>query len=77
MEDAMRRDTATPSFVELGDSSSIFDKWRLQLHIQKMTTNPINALKITVYNTKHTNNTKIHFQTPNFSKKHIKKKTLI
>ena len=31
-------------------------------YIQKLTPNPINALRITIYNTKHTNNTKIHFQ---------------
>ena len=27
-----------------------------------MSQNPINALKVTSYNTKHTNNTKIHFK---------------
>ena len=30
-------------------------------YIQKKTPNPINAFKIKVYNTKHTNNTDIHF----------------
>ena len=28
-----------------------------------MTPNPINALRITIYNTKHTHNSKIHYQT--------------
>ena len=27
-----------------------------------MTPNPTNAVKITIHNTKHTNNTQIHFQ---------------
>ena len=31
-------------------------------YIQKTTPNPINALKITIYNTKHTSNTKIYFK---------------
>ena len=31
-------------------------------YIQKKTPNPINALKIIIYNTKHINNTKIHLQ---------------
>ena len=34
-------------------------------YIQKNTHNTINALKITIYNTKHTNNTKVHFNTSN------------
>ena len=31
-------------------------------YTQKTTQNPINALKIKIYKTKHTNNTQIHFQ---------------
>ena len=31
-------------------------------YIEKMTPNPIHALKITICNTKLTNNTQIHFQ---------------
>ena len=37
-------------------------------YIQKMTPNPINAFKITIYNTKHTNNTQIHFEKSKNSK---------
>ena len=39
--------------------------------IQKITHTQINALKITIHDTKHTKNTKIHFQKPNKSKKHF------
>ena len=34
-------------------------------YIQKSTQNPINALEITIHNTKHTKNTKVHFQKSN------------
>ena len=38
-------------------------------YIQKTTPDPMHALKITIYNTQHTNNTNIHLQTnPTFSK---------
>ena len=37
-----------------------------------MTQNLINAFKITVYNTQHTNNTKTHFKNPKLFKKHRK-----
>ena len=36
------------------------------IHIQKITLNLIQASKITVYNTKHTPNTKLQFQKPFF-----------
>ena len=34
-----------------------------------MTPNPINALKTTIYDTKHTKNTKVYFQKSNLFKK--------
>ena len=40
-----------------------------------MTHNPINAPKRTIYNTKHTKNTNMHFQTSNFFEN--KKKEII
>ena len=36
--------------------------FKIYSYIQKMSTNPINALKITIDNTKHTQNTTIHFK---------------
>ena len=44
-----------------------------------MTTNPINALNISIYYTEHTQNTKIHFpKTDCFGKsKNLEKQTLI
>ena len=47
------------TFGHLQKTQKIF---KMSSYIQKMTPNPINALKITSYNTKHTNNTKIPFQ---------------
>ena len=38
------------------------------LCVQKKTPNPINALKITIYNTKHTNNTTPHLNNQHFQK---------
>ena len=38
-------------------------------YIQKVTANPINALKITILNTKHTKNTHGHFQKSNIFEK--------
>ena len=35
-------------------------------YIHKMTQNPINVVKIIIYNTKHTKHTKIHFQKLNY-----------
>ena len=40
--------------------------FKISSHIQKMTQNPINSVKITTYNTKHTQNAKIHLKTSNF-----------
>ena len=41
-------------------------------YMQRMTPNPINALKIKIYNTKHTQNTKMYFQNrKNFGNKLI------
>ena len=58
-------------FVFSKMSNSIF---KISSYIQKKTQNPINAFKITIYNTKHTNNTKTHLnksQTLEHIKKHF------
>ena len=44
-------------------SNSFF---KMSSYIQKITENPINALKITIYTTKHTKHTQIHLTNPNF-----------
>jgi hypothetical protein len=49
--------------------------FKISSYIQKTTTDPIDALKITIYITKHTKNTKIHFTNPDCSNK--KKKIII
>ena len=36
--------------------------FKISSYIQKMTQDPINALKITIYNTKHTTDSKLHFK---------------
>ena len=46
--------------------------FRICSYIQKMTPNPINTLKITIYNTKHTKHTNTHLKT---SKNHKTKST--
>ena len=41
--------------------------FKISSYTQKMTPNPIHAIKTTFHHTKHTNNTKIHFQKTNIS----------
>ena len=40
--------------------------FKISSYIQKNTQHPINALKTTIYNTKHTQNAKMHFNFSNF-----------
>ena len=42
--------------------NNVENSFEISSYIQKTTPNPINTLKITIYNTKHTINTQIHFQ---------------
>ena len=44
--------------------------FKISSYIQKTTPNPINAFKITTYNTKHTFNSKIYFQKISKHRKH-------
>ena len=50
-------------FTLLGDvSKNMKNIFKIFSYIQKTTTNPINALKITIHSTKHTKNTQFHFE---------------
>ena len=50
-------------------SKNVRNIFKICSYIQKTTTNPINALKAAIYDTKHTNNTQIHFEkSENFEK---------
>ena len=55
----------------------IFQKYLQNIFIYRKR-HPIRyALKITIYNTKHTKNTRIHFENPNCSKGSMKNQTFI
>ena len=63
-------------FTLLGHFSKNMSKhiFILYSYIQKDTQNPINAPQITIYNTKHTNNTQVHSTNRTFSnRKQIQK----
>ena len=58
-------------------SGTLFPKsqkhiFKISSYIQKNTANPINAFKITIYNTKHTKSTKTNPMNPKKSKKQRK-----
>ena len=63
----IKKSPKNPSYENCSHFWDIFPKmfknlFKISSYIEKMTTNPINALKITIYNTKRTQNTKVHFE---------------
>ena len=66
----------TKMFTLLGHVSTIMSKsiFKISSYIQKTTLNPISAFKISIYDTKHTQNTKVHFQKKQKKQKEIQQK---